>query len=149
MLMWKCFHRDCSILIFMALRNSKTGSLPVSEIYSFMTEHFPYFKVSQLRFLYHLLNLIHWKNKTKNNNLRIISGTSRKKLKYFAPSKTVILVHIVKYLQYYNQFTKVDFWFFFCCSFTSSKRLEVNFSWSEQWQHVSADVRIFFCSCFR
>ncbi|XP_071061272.1 forkhead box protein N1 [Pseudochaenichthys georgianus] len=33
-----------SILIFLALRNSKTGSLPVSEIYSFMTEHFPYFK---------------------------------------------------------------------------------------------------------
>ncbi|KAG9332183.1 hypothetical protein JZ751_015719 [Albula glossodonta] len=32
------------ILIFMALRSSKTGSLPVSEIYSFMTEHFPYFK---------------------------------------------------------------------------------------------------------
>nr|XP_023833166.1 forkhead box protein N1-like [Salvelinus alpinus] len=36
-----------SILIFMALRNSKTGSLPVSEIYRFMTEHFPYFKVQQ------------------------------------------------------------------------------------------------------
>lgn len=36
----------CSILIFMALKNSKTGSLPVSEIYNFMTEHFPYFKVS-------------------------------------------------------------------------------------------------------
>ncbi|XP_007894690.2 forkhead box protein N1 [Callorhinchus milii] len=33
-----------SILIFMALKNSKTGSLPVSEIYNFMTEHFPYFK---------------------------------------------------------------------------------------------------------
>lgn len=30
----------------MALKNSKTGSLPVSEIYSFMKEHFPYFKVS-------------------------------------------------------------------------------------------------------
>jgi hypothetical protein len=29
----------------MALKNSKTGSLPVSEIYSFMREHFPYFKV--------------------------------------------------------------------------------------------------------
>lgn len=29
----------------MALKNSKTGSLPVSEIYSFMKEHFPYFKV--------------------------------------------------------------------------------------------------------
>ncbi|XP_026790440.2 forkhead box protein N1 [Pangasianodon hypophthalmus] len=35
-----------SILIFMALRNSRTGSLPVSEIYSFMTEHFPYFKTA-------------------------------------------------------------------------------------------------------
>lgn len=36
----------------MALRNSRTGSLPVSEIYSFMTEHFPYFKVrSQALFL--------------------------------------------------------------------------------------------------
>nr|XP_040039991.1 forkhead box protein N1 isoform X2 [Gasterosteus aculeatus aculeatus] len=33
-----------SILIFLALKNSKTGSLPVSEIYSFMSEHFPYFK---------------------------------------------------------------------------------------------------------
>ena len=29
----------------MALKNSKTGSLPVSEIYTFMKEHFPYFKV--------------------------------------------------------------------------------------------------------
>lgn len=29
----------------MALKNSKTGSLPVSEIYGFMKEHFPYFKV--------------------------------------------------------------------------------------------------------
>lgn len=32
----------------MALKNSKTGSLPVSEIYNFMTEHFPYFKVSSM-----------------------------------------------------------------------------------------------------
>jgi len=32
----------------MALKNSKTGSLPVSEIYSFMKEHFPYFKVRNL-----------------------------------------------------------------------------------------------------
>lgn len=32
----------------MALKNSKTGSLPVSEIYSFMKEHFPYFKVRGL-----------------------------------------------------------------------------------------------------
>ncbi|GAB1608487.1 forkhead box protein N4-like [Argonauta hians] len=28
----------------MALKNSKTGSLPVSEIYNFMTKNFPYFK---------------------------------------------------------------------------------------------------------
>lgn len=34
-----------SCLIAMALKNSKTGSLPVSEIYGFMKEHFPYFKV--------------------------------------------------------------------------------------------------------
>lgn len=32
----------------MALKSSKTGSLPVSEIYSFMKEHFPYFKVRAL-----------------------------------------------------------------------------------------------------
>lgn len=37
---------SCSCLIAMALKNSKTGSLPVSEIYSFMKEHFPYFKVT-------------------------------------------------------------------------------------------------------
>lgn len=41
----KYFFLHYSILIFMALKTSKTGSLPVSEIYSFMTEHFPYFKV--------------------------------------------------------------------------------------------------------
>lgn len=58
-LMSQCSHYDCSILIFMALKNSKTGSLPVSEIYSFMTEHFPYFKVSQLLFLYPRLNFTH------------------------------------------------------------------------------------------
>lgn len=45
----------------MALKSSKTGSLPVSEIYSFMTEHFPYFKVPDyvcfyLFFLNHTLN---------------------------------------------------------------------------------------------
>lgn len=40
-----CFSLSCSCLIAMALKNSKTGSLPVSEIYSFMKEHFPYFKV--------------------------------------------------------------------------------------------------------
>ncbi|KAK9500264.1 hypothetical protein O3M35_001556 [Rhynocoris fuscipes] len=32
-----------SCLIAMALKNSVTGSLPVSEIYNFMCEHFPYF----------------------------------------------------------------------------------------------------------
>ncbi|XP_013410984.1 forkhead box protein N4-like isoform X1 [Lingula anatina] len=33
-----------SCLIAMALKNSKAGSLPVSEIYNFMIENFPYFK---------------------------------------------------------------------------------------------------------
>lgn len=43
---WKrVFVPSLSCLIAMALKNSKTGSLPVSEIYSFMKEHFPYFKV--------------------------------------------------------------------------------------------------------
>lgn len=46
---WKSQNTDFSFffscLIAMALKNSKTGSLPVSEIYSFMKEHFPYFKV--------------------------------------------------------------------------------------------------------
>ncbi|XP_060613709.2 forkhead box protein N1 [Anolis sagrei] len=46
-----------SILIFMALRNSKTGSLPVSEIYNFMTEHFPYFKTAPDG----------WKNSVRHN----------------------------------------------------------------------------------
>ncbi|XP_041732492.1 forkhead box protein N1-like [Coregonus clupeaformis] len=46
-----------SILIFMALRNSKTGSLPVSEIYGFMTEHFPYFKTAPDG----------WKNSVRHN----------------------------------------------------------------------------------
>ncbi|KAI1894030.1 hypothetical protein AGOR_G00129790 [Albula goreensis] len=46
-----------SILIFMALRSSKTGSLPVSEIYSFMTEHFPYFKTAPDG----------WKNSVRHN----------------------------------------------------------------------------------
>ncbi|KFM62312.1 Forkhead box protein N4, partial [Stegodyphus mimosarum] len=35
-----------SCLIAMALKNSKTGSLPVNEIYDFMTENFPYFKTA-------------------------------------------------------------------------------------------------------
>ncbi|XP_041851783.1 forkhead box protein N1 [Melanotaenia boesemani] len=46
-----------SILIYMALMNSKTGSLPVSEIYSFMTEHFPYFKTAPDG----------WKNSVRHN----------------------------------------------------------------------------------
>ncbi|XP_056138808.1 forkhead box protein N1 [Lampris incognitus] len=46
-----------SILIFMALRNSRTGSLPVSEIYRFMTEHFPYFKTAPDG----------WKNSVRHN----------------------------------------------------------------------------------
>ncbi|XP_023279823.1 forkhead box protein N1-like isoform X1 [Seriola lalandi dorsalis] len=46
-----------SILIFMALKSSKTGSLPVSEIYSFMTEHFPYFKTAPDG----------WKNSVRHN----------------------------------------------------------------------------------
>ncbi|XP_044059238.1 forkhead box protein N1 isoform X2 [Siniperca chuatsi] len=46
-----------SILIFMALKNSKTGRLPVSEIYSFMTEHFPYFKTAPDG----------WKNSVRHN----------------------------------------------------------------------------------
>ncbi|XP_034280345.1 forkhead box protein N1 [Pantherophis guttatus] len=45
------------ILIFMALKNSKTGSLPVSEIYNFMTEHFPYFKTAPDG----------WKNSVRHN----------------------------------------------------------------------------------
>ncbi|XP_055513742.1 forkhead box protein N1-like [Leucoraja erinacea] len=46
-----------SILIFMALKNSKTGSLPVSDIYNFMTEHFPYFKTAPDG----------WKNSVRHN----------------------------------------------------------------------------------
>ncbi|XP_018104267.1 forkhead box protein N1 isoform X2 [Xenopus laevis] len=46
-----------SILIFMALKNSKTGSLPVSEIYNFMTENFPYFKTAPDG----------WKNSVRHN----------------------------------------------------------------------------------
>ncbi|KAK0140044.1 Forkhead box protein N1 [Merluccius polli] len=46
-----------SILIFMALKNSKTGSLPVSEIYNFMTDHFPYFKTAPDG----------WKNSVRHN----------------------------------------------------------------------------------
>ncbi|XP_064159324.1 forkhead box protein N1 [Anguilla rostrata] len=46
-----------NILIFMALRSSRTGSLPVSEIYGFMTEHFPYFKTAPDG----------WKNSVRHN----------------------------------------------------------------------------------
>ncbi|XP_067004229.1 uncharacterized protein jumu [Anabrus simplex] len=46
-----------SCLIAMALKNSKTGSLPVSEIYNFMCEHFPYFKTAPNG----------WKNSVRHN----------------------------------------------------------------------------------
>ncbi|XP_062565923.1 uncharacterized protein LOC134228155 isoform X1 [Armigeres subalbatus] len=46
-----------SCLIAMALKNSYTGSLPVSEIYSFMCEHFPYFKTAPNG----------WKNSVRHN----------------------------------------------------------------------------------
>jgi forkhead box protein N len=41
----------------MALKNSRAGSLPVSEIYSFMCEHFPYFKTAPNG----------WKNSVRHN----------------------------------------------------------------------------------
>jgi len=46
-----------SCLIAMALKNSDTGALPVSEIYSFMTENFPYFKTAPDG----------WKNSVRHN----------------------------------------------------------------------------------
>ncbi|XP_077499691.1 uncharacterized protein LOC144110552 [Amblyomma americanum] len=46
-----------SCLIAMALRNSSTGSLPVNEIYSFMTENFPYFRTAPSG----------WKNSVRHN----------------------------------------------------------------------------------
>uniref|UniRef100_UPI00358F3E22 uncharacterized protein isoform X2 n=1 Tax=Myxine glutinosa TaxID=7769 RepID=UPI00358F3E22 len=46
-----------SCLIAMALKNSKMGSLPVSEIYNFMTENFPYFKTAPDG----------WKNSVRHN----------------------------------------------------------------------------------
>ncbi|XP_053671752.1 forkhead box protein C1-A [Anopheles nili] len=46
-----------SCLIAMALKNSRSGSLPVSEIYSFMCEHFPYFKTAPTG----------WKNSVRHN----------------------------------------------------------------------------------
>lgn len=46
-----------SCLIAMALKNSRTGSLPVSEIYNFMCKHFPYFKTAPSG----------WKNSVRHN----------------------------------------------------------------------------------
>ncbi|XP_049531807.1 uncharacterized protein LOC125949122 isoform X2 [Anopheles darlingi] len=46
-----------SCLIAMALKNSRSGSLPVSEIYSFMCLHFPYFKTAPSG----------WKNSVRHN----------------------------------------------------------------------------------
>ncbi|NP_001158439.1 forkhead box N1 [Saccoglossus kowalevskii] len=46
-----------SCLIAMALKNSKTGCLPVSEIYHFMCENFPYFKTAPDG----------WKNSVRHN----------------------------------------------------------------------------------
>lgn len=46
-----------SCLIAMALKNSRSGSLPVNEIYNFMTEHFPYFKTAPAG----------WKNSVRHN----------------------------------------------------------------------------------
>ncbi|KAK6634787.1 hypothetical protein RUM44_000034 [Polyplax serrata] len=46
-----------SCLIAMALKNSPNGSLPVSEIYNFMCEHFPYFKTAPNG----------WKNSVRHN----------------------------------------------------------------------------------
>ncbi|KAJ0179763.1 hypothetical protein K1T71_004354 [Dendrolimus kikuchii] len=46
-----------SCLIAMALKNSRTGSLPVSEIYNFMCQHFPYFKTAPNG----------WKNSVRHN----------------------------------------------------------------------------------
>ncbi|XP_014681485.1 PREDICTED: forkhead box protein N4-like isoform X2 [Priapulus caudatus] len=46
-----------SCLIAMALKNSKSGSLPVSDIYNFMIENFPYFKTAPSG----------WKNSVRHN----------------------------------------------------------------------------------
>ncbi|KAF2364455.1 Fork head domain [Trinorchestia longiramus] len=46
-----------SCLIALALKNSTTGSLPVSEIYSFMCEYFPYFRTAPNG----------WKNSVRHN----------------------------------------------------------------------------------
>ncbi|KAG8145972.1 hypothetical protein E2320_012403 [Naja naja] len=66
-----------SCLIAMALKNSKTGSLPVSEIYSFMKEHFPYFKTAPdgwKNSVRHNLSLNKCFEKVENK----VSGSSRK-----------------------------------------------------------------------
>lgn len=46
-----------SCLIAMALKNSRSGCLPVSEIYNFMCKHFPYFKTAPTG----------WKNSVRHN----------------------------------------------------------------------------------
>ncbi|XP_078523499.1 forkhead box protein N4 isoform X3 [Lissotriton helveticus] len=66
-----------SCLIAMALKNSKSGSLPVSEIYSFMKEHFPYFKTAPdgwKNSVRHNLSLNKCFEKVENK----MSGSSRK-----------------------------------------------------------------------
>ncbi|XP_018605403.1 forkhead box protein N4-like [Scleropages formosus] len=66
-----------SCLIAMALKNSKTGSLPVSEIYNFMKEHFPYFKTAPdgwKNSVRHNLSLNKCFEKLENK----LSGSSRK-----------------------------------------------------------------------
>ncbi|XP_063051133.1 forkhead box protein N4 [Engraulis encrasicolus] len=66
-----------SCLIAMALKNSKTGSLPVSEIYNFMKEHFPYFKTAPdgwKNSVRHNLSLNKCFEKVENK----LSGSSRK-----------------------------------------------------------------------
>uniref|UniRef100_A0A4W5MLI4 Forkhead box N4 n=1 Tax=Hucho hucho TaxID=62062 RepID=A0A4W5MLI4_9TELE len=66
-----------SCLISMALKNSKTGSLPVSEIYTFMKEHFPYFKTAPdgwKNSVRHNLSLNKCFEKVENK----MSGSSRK-----------------------------------------------------------------------
>ncbi|NP_001089121.1 forkhead box protein N4 [Xenopus laevis] len=66
-----------SCLIAMALKNSKTGSLPVSEIYSFMKDHFLYFKTAPdgwKNSVRHNLSLNKCFEKVENR----LSGSSRK-----------------------------------------------------------------------